>query len=82
MRAVVHDRDGPLEMLRLEEAERPTPKSPSPTCSRSRRRGRVRPSTRQSSSIAFADYAPGFSPGVLEARHGKRSIASARLSRF
>ncbi len=26
MRAVVHDRYGPLEMLRLEEVERPTPK--------------------------------------------------------
>jgi len=26
MRAVVDDRDGPLEMLRLEEVERPTPK--------------------------------------------------------
>ncbi len=26
MRAVVHDRYGPLEMVRLEEVERPTPK--------------------------------------------------------
>ncbi len=26
MRAVVHDRYGPLEMLQLEEVERPTPK--------------------------------------------------------
>ena len=26
MRAVVHDRYGPLEMLRHEEVERPTPK--------------------------------------------------------
>lgn len=26
MRAVVHDRYGPLETLRLEEVERPTPK--------------------------------------------------------
>jgi len=26
MRTVVHDRDGPLEMLRLEEVERPRPK--------------------------------------------------------
>ena len=26
MRAVVHDRYGPHEMLRLEEVERPTPK--------------------------------------------------------